>query len=88
VKPLLFALAAVVLVSCDKPADVSHLDAAPVLRENAELKKKVAALEKEKEEMGKELIHAKRVQESMAKTAAKDWIEKDKLERAAARESN
>lgn len=41
------ALVALALASCDKPADLSHLDPAPMLRENAELKKKVAALEKE-----------------------------------------
>ncbi|QJE95949.1 hypothetical protein [Luteolibacter luteus] len=46
--PTLLALA---LVSCDSPEpDAAYTDPAPILRENAELKKKVAALEYERDE--------------------------------------
>jgi hypothetical protein len=79
-KFLLPAFLAVTLASCDKPTDVSHLDPAPILRENAELKKKVAALEKEKEEIGKELAHAKMMHESAVRVGSKLMGEKHTLQ--------
>lgn len=52
-------IAAIALVSCDqRDAAVSTLDPAPVLRENAELKKKVADLEKHNSELTDQLFEA------------------------------
>jgi len=56
-KLLLYALAALSLAACDRSEQTeTRLDPVPLLtRENAELKKKVARLEKEKEEMAAEI---------------------------------